>query len=184
MVIGLILILIMGFVGYQQYQKEKQENYNMVYKVYQWVKTEEYGDSNPLDMGITIEELEKKPPKIEMNGHQGLYISTIAYNHATGNQIDYEDLKEMMEEGKVKEVYEKYEDYINWFNTKDTSGRYNDGYGTTYRDDYASAIIGVGGKHGIYLSMDTGSYPDYKNVIDSYPEEVETVFQNLNKNAK
>jgi len=61
--IGIILILIMGFVGYQQYQKEKQENYNKVYKVDQWVKTEEYGDSNPLDMGITIEELEKTPKK-------------------------------------------------------------------------------------------------------------------------
>jgi len=32
-----------------------------------------------------------------MNGSKGLYISVMAYKHATGNQIDYEDLKEMME---------------------------------------------------------------------------------------
>lgn len=103
----------------------------MIYKVYQWVKTEGYGDNNPLDLGITIEELEKIPSKIDMNGGKGLYISVMAYKHATGNQIDHEDLKAMMESGKVKEACGKYEDYINWFTAKGISGRYGNGNAST-----------------------------------------------------
>jgi len=125
---------------------------------------------------------------MELNGSQGFGVSYEAYkqqkgiNDNTSGSACYSSY--YTEYTGCFPIDNNINNVYNWLTAKDTSGRYNDGYGTTYRNDYASAIISVGGKYGIDISMDTGSYQDYKNVIDSYPEEVETVFKELNKNAK
>jgi len=84
----------------------------------------------------------------------------------------------MMESGKVREAYGKYEDYINWFTAKDISGRYGDGNGSNYRNDYVSTVQKVGIFHGFNLDSHS-NYKDYKKVVESYPDEISNWFDNV-----
>lgn len=58
--------------------------------------------------------IKEDPPLIQMNGYKGLYISVMAYEYYTGNNIDYLEIEEWMDSGKFEEVNNKYSDYILW----------------------------------------------------------------------
>lgn len=159
----LIVLFVVGIWGNQQYKKyqdNKNQEYHQFLDIYNAIEVEGY-NSNPLLQGMTVDELKKNPPKVEMNGWKGLYVSAMSYEYYTKETIDYLEIEEWMNAGQALKVYEKYQDYIDWLN--DSGGK--------SRNAYASSIIWLAGNNNIPLDKNS-SYMDYKKIIEVYPDEI------------
>lgn len=158
----IIIVVSIVFVVFVKNKKESEEKeYYLIYSLYESIEAIEYGSKNPMAVVKFPNVIKEDPPLIQMNGYKGLYISVMAYEYYTGNNIDYLEIEEWMDSGKFEEVNNKYSDYILWVwqNKQNIQG-------------YLLKVCKIGYQHGYNLNIDS-NYNAYKKVIDSYPDEIE-----------
>lgn len=107
----LTLILISVLIGDFQYEQHK-EKYWTVELIYKYIPTKDEPCNTVWNK--TLKQLLENPPPIKMNDYDGLYICTQSYTYFTGRTVDYLDIEQMMNSGKILEVVDKYQDYLGW----------------------------------------------------------------------